>query len=295
MVRVLLWLAVGVGYVVLVWHGVTGDTGPMGWLNALQQQWSGGYSRKLSFVLLMLGVTVLASPVLLPLLLMGDPPPKPRPADAAAPAAPPRPGWQVALLAWVVPVALAWAGSLAWHAWDWWQQARDASAAFEPVSLASEAPLAAGQRVTLQGRLLWDRSVVRRDRGHSPPESTFVPVVDAGWRPGDPVRLVLQFDGADALAARRAAPAALRVRVQGAVPSAAAGVFAQGGAPLAPQAALGVQAAPPAVTPPFPVQGTVIVGGVLSAIWTLVVVAIGGALAREAWGRRRAARTGAGT
>jgi hypothetical protein len=50
MIRKALSILLPVGYVAMVWHGVTGETGPMGWLSALQQHWTGHYSRKLSFL-----------------------------------------------------------------------------------------------------------------------------------------------------------------------------------------------------------------------------------------------------
>jgi hypothetical protein len=46
-----------------VWYGVTGETGPMGWLDHWQQAASGSSSRGLSFLLLCLAVGLLAAPV----------------------------------------------------------------------------------------------------------------------------------------------------------------------------------------------------------------------------------------
>ena len=70
MIRKALWILLLVGYIAMVWHGATGDTGPMGWLNGLQQQWTGGYSRKLSFLVFCFGTIALSSPILL--LLFGS-------------------------------------------------------------------------------------------------------------------------------------------------------------------------------------------------------------------------------
>lgn len=41
MIRKLLWVMLPLGHVAMVWYGVTGDTGPMGWLNALRNLWDG--------------------------------------------------------------------------------------------------------------------------------------------------------------------------------------------------------------------------------------------------------------
>jgi len=115
MIRKALWMLLLVGYIAMVWHGATGDTGPMGWLNALRQHWTGGYSRKLSFMAFCFGTIALSSPILLPLLLTS--PAKPPSAVVPAPASKPTPGWKTAALAWSIPVALAWIATVLTAVW----------------------------------------------------------------------------------------------------------------------------------------------------------------------------------
>lgn len=68
-----------------------------------------------------------------------------------------------------------------------------------------------------------------------------MPLVDGAWREGDPVRFVARFESRE-LSAWRASDKnrqdATLARVDGAVPTAAFGVFAKAGATLAPSAAL---------------------------------------------------------
>jgi hypothetical protein len=118
MIRKLLWVMLLIGYVAMVWYGAIGETGPMGWLNALQQHWTGGYSRKLSFTVFCFGAITLSSPILLPLMLAPgckSSAAEVTPAAAAKPMSP----WQTGALAWCIPVALAWIATFGYHAYDW--------------------------------------------------------------------------------------------------------------------------------------------------------------------------------
>ena len=308
MIRKALWILLLLGYVAMVWHGVTGDTGPMGWLNALQQQWTGSYSRKLSFLVFCFGTLALSSPILLPLILMA--PAKPAaaslPADAQggatqpAPVAKPTSGWKTAVLAWIVPVALAWVATFGYHAWDWHLRQQDATQRYQPVSLADgAAPVANGSHIALPGRFLWDRTVVRRERGQV--ESTYVPVVDRAWREGDPVRFIAQFESRELDTWRaddKKRQDAILARVEGAVPTAAFGVFAKAGATLAPSASLIIAIAardgqPAQQQPAFALDNALMLALVLTAVWTVSVLAIALALAKQAWSERRRARRAA--
>jgi len=56
--EIFLIAAGGLAFLAFVWYGVTGETGPIGWLNDMQQSTSGHYSRKLSVTLLMLGASL---------------------------------------------------------------------------------------------------------------------------------------------------------------------------------------------------------------------------------------------
>lgn len=309
MIRTALWILLLVGYVAMVWHGATGDTGPMGWLNALQLQWTGSYSRKLSFLVFCVGTLALSSPILLPLMLTSPakPPSATSPAEpqreaVPAPATTPTSGWKTVAGTWSVPVALAWAATFGYHAWDWHVRGQDATQRYQPVSLsasASATPVSNGSRIALQGRFLWDRTVVRRERNQ--PESTYVPLVDGAWREGDPVRFIAQFESRE-LSAWRANDKnrqdAVLARVDGAAPTAAFGVFAKVGAALAPSAALIVPVAavdgqPAQMQATFDFDRALTIAAVLTAVWTVCVLAIALALAKQAWSERRRARRAA--
>ena len=304
MIRTTLWILLLVGYLVMVWHGVTGNTGPMGWLNALQQQWTGGYSRKLSFLVLCFGTIMLSSPILLPLMLASPAkPPSPTvpvqmqretaPASAGKLAR----GWKTVALAWGVPVALAWIATFGYYAWEWHLRTQDATQRYQPVGLADgAAPVANGSHIALPGRFLWDRTVVRRERGQA--ESTYVPVVDLAWREGDPVRFIAQFESRDVAAWRggdKKRQDAILARVDGAVPTAAFDVFAKAGATLAPSASLIVAVAaldgqPAQKQPAFAIDKALLFATVLSVVWTVSMLAIMLAFAKQAWSERRRAR-----
>jgi hypothetical protein len=304
MVRKALWILLLMGYVAMVWHGVTGDTGPMGWLNALQQHWTGGYSRKLSFLVFCFGTIALSSPILLPLVLTL--PAKTSSATAPVevhrealpvPDAKPASGWKTAALAWSVPVALAWIATFAYHAWDWHVRTQDVTQRYQPVSLGDGAArVANGSRIALQGRFLWDRTVVRRERSQA--ELTYVPVVDSAWREGGPVGFIAQFESRELSAWRngdktRRAP--ILARVDGAMPAAAFEVFAKAGATLTPSAALIVPVAavdgkPAQEQGAFDLEKALVLSTVLTAVWTATVLAIVLAYAKQAWSERRRKR-----
>ncbi len=304
MIRKALWILLLAGYVAMVWHGVTGDAGPMGWLNALQQHWTGGYSRKLSFLVFSFGVIALSSPILLPLILSAPAatPAEAPPVKAPEIAAQPISKWKAGLLGWGIPVMLAWVATFGYYGWEGHVRSQDASQPYEPVSLASGAPPASvsgSSRLALQGRFLWDRTVVRSERGMT--ESTYVPVVDLSWHEGESSRFVAQFDSRE-LPAWRAADKARRgpilARVEGAAPTAAFDVFAKMGAPLAPSAALIVPVAsadgrPAQPQPAFDLEQALLLSTVLTAVWTACALALALGLAKEAWSERRRARRAA--
>lgn len=297
MIRKTLWVLLLLGYVAMVWYGATGDTGPMGWLNALQQRWTGGYSRKLSFIVFCFGTIALSSPLLLPLILASPP----RPPGTAAPAIPDEPssGWKTAALTWSVPIALSWAATFGWHAWDWHVRGQDATRRYEPVNLAAgatAAPVSSGSHLALQGRFLWDRTVVRRERGKT--ETTYVPVVDRAWREGEPVRFIAQFESSELPAWRgndKTRQDAILARVDGSVPTAAFDVFANAGAKLARSAALVLPVAasdeqPTQKQAAFDLENALLISTVLTVIWTVCVLAIALAYAKQSWSERRRIR-----
>jgi hypothetical protein len=300
MIRKALWLLLLLGYVAMVWHGATGDTGPMGWLNALQQHWTGGYSRKLSFIVFCFGTIALTSPILLPLILAS--PPKPPATTAQGAPAEPASAWKTAVLTWGVPIALAWAATFGWHAWEWHVRGQDIAQPYEPVDLAASAtaaPVSRGSHLALQGRFLWDRTVVRRERGKT--ETTYVPVVALAWREGEPVRFIAQFESSEMPARRGSDPTrhdAILARVDGSVPTAAFDAFANAGAKLAPSAALVVPVAasdgrPVKKQAAFDLENALLISTVLTVIWTVCMLAIALAHVRQVWSERRRARSAA--
>lgn len=293
MIRKVLWILLLLGYVAMVWHGATGDTGPMGWLNALQQHWTGGYSRKLSFIVFCFVTIALTSPVLLPLILAS--PPKPPATTALDPPVEPASAWKTASFTWGVPIALAWAATFGWHAWDWHVRGQDVAQPYEPVDLAAgakAAPISSGSHLALQGRFLWDRTVVRRERGKT--DTTYVPVVDLAWREGEPVRFVAVVESSELPVWRgkdKLHQDTILARVDGGVPTSAFDVFANAGAKLAPAVSLVVPVAdsdgrPAQEQPAFELENALLISTTLTVIWTMCVLAI----ALAYWKQARAER-----
>ncbi len=239
-------------------YAVIGETGPVGWLNGLQAARSGSYSRTVSWfvmfvVLLVVGGLLLAAWILVRDRFLGGPP-APRPGQAPHALLgdlPPLPKvsmgfWPASFLALFALLVVAWGGVFAWHVLDWRQRDVDASSVYVAQRLArdvSAARPADGSHLALQGRLLWDRALVRRSTtgASSAPDEVFVPVVGADWRAGDAVRFVAQMGQADVWRLQHPADGAeapLRVRVDGAVPGATRPVFAKGESPLSDVAVL---------------------------------------------------------
>jgi len=243
----------------VMWYGATGETGVMGWLNNWQQQRFGSYSRSLSFLAMSMGGVIAGAAVWgLGLLLLEAPKPTVPPADAAstpelaeparspaAAAAPARRSfWRQTLRVWIIGAALCWGSMLAIATWDYTSRTRDAEDAYTPAVLTrgTLVPGAGkGSRYALQGRLLWDRSATRQARNSSTAETVFVPIVNADWQAGEPVRFVVQLGRAQAVALSRApadatpgtAAEPLLVRVTGQPPTPAVPVFSRAQAPLA--------------------------------------------------------------
>jgi hypothetical protein len=201
-----------------------------------------------------------------------------------------------------VPIALAWAATFGWHAWDWHVRGQDVAQSYEPVNLATAAtaaPVSKGSHLALQGRFLWDRTVVRRERGKT--ETTYVPVVDFAWREGEPVRFIAEFESGELPAWRgndKTRQDAILARVDGGVPTAAFDVFANAGAKLSPSAALVAPVAagdgqPVEKQAAFDLDNALLISTLLTAIWTVCLLAIALALANQAWSERRRARSAA--
>ena len=284
----------------LAWYATTADTGPIGWLNAMQASNTGSYSRALSAVILFAAVGLVAAPVLGLWAVLRKK--FPAPAPAARPGAPApmtfrdafEPGSVQALrlrrrtgfVAWAVGFVLIWAGVFAWNAWDWHQRLADANDSYAPLRLTRDARVArpdAGAHVALQGRLLWDRAVSKREKtGTSTVVTAYVPMVAADWRPGDAVQFVAQLEQGRAYWLQHRVPPVegpLLARVGAAIPTASRAVFQQEEAPPTDDAVLleviesqGGQVAD--ARPAFDLSMALILSAVFSGFWTFIALAV---------------------
>jgi len=290
------------GLIALCWYGVTGETGPIGWLNSWQNGHTGSYSRGLSFGILCVALTVIGALALGLRALLAPPASQPSgggpaaftaPADAkiaamsAAMTDRTRWRWRMYLKAWLVGLALVWAAVLGWHGWDYQRRAADARSDYTPLRLErNSAPPTPGasSHWALQGRLLWDRSAVQTTKSRTrETETVFVPVAPADWQPGDAVQFVLRLSRSEVWDLQHRAPAqqpqsqsqppTLKVRVEGAVPTPSHAVFQKNEAPLAATAVLvelvdrsGGPVSDP--DPRFDWGNARLVGAAISATWT---------------------------
>jgi hypothetical protein len=303
------WLLVMSGVLALGWYGYTGETGPMGWLNSWQVGHDGTYSRGLSFGILCLALAAIMTSAIRLRAMLGGRTRERKPGltaeqSAAAGAfahALVRSGWPTALLTWLVGVAIAWGGVLAWHGWVLQRRLDDANSRYPTLRIdhvtAAERP-ADGSHLGLQGRLLWDHALVRRQTdGGGEPEIVFVPVAASDWRDGDAVTFVAQLDReqADALRARiERADAPLLVRVMGTLPTATRPVFEKSGVPVAGTAVavdvIESQDGRVTARPTLAWANVVPLGMGLTALWTFGFGALAFALEVEA--RKRQERPG---
>jgi hypothetical protein len=159
-----------------------------------------------------------------------------------------------------------------------------------------------GRHLALAGRILWDHGLKRT--GTHQTEALFVPVTGDDWVPGDPVHFVAQMNRDQAarlqqlatLPKFRTPTGPLLVRVDGEIPTVTRPFFARDGAPVADSAVLVAVVDSQAgqvkdAKPQFDWKLTGILGGVFSALWTLMVGAVPLGMRVDAWKlRRRAAR-----
>jgi len=241
------------GLSALCWYGATGETGPMGWLNSWQNGNTGSYSRAISFAVLCFACVVIAAPVLGVWAAVARKSGARSGASRASFTAPADAKvaamavamndrtqwrWRMYLAIWLVGLALVWAVVLGWHGWDFHRRAADAGSDYTPLRLdrtTTVAHLDDGSHWALQGRLLWDRSVMHttKDRGIET-QTAFVPVAGADWRPGDAVQFVVRVPKSQVWALQHRADGAdapLLVRVDGAIPTPSRAVFQRVEAP----------------------------------------------------------------
>ena len=212
-----------------------GETGPIGWLNAAQQWAFGSYSRKMSLLALIVIGVVLWVPIGLVFGAFVETPA--RPAPAPAPAANKRSPVFWGALAWVVMMALVWGAAYGYAWWDLHQRSADSVAEYEPVELAGgmQSPGGGREHLALRGRVLGDHVVSRGSSNSTEIWQTLVPIVERGWREGDPVHFVIRLDRDGQSALREAARGALPllVRADGSVPTPALQVFDKMKSPIA--------------------------------------------------------------
>lgn len=180
-------------------YGLATDTGPAGWINAVQQMVFGRYMTKLTVVLLT-GLALLVVMLfwqLMHRLRPEDSSPEVLRASLAAPAgaAP----WRV-LIGWMLAlIAATWA--IAWGLYAWGQHTRqqDAEASYQPLVLraGAQAPTPSGQHIALQGKPLLDR--VLSHKGGAQSSYHLVPYVAEDWRPGQPVRFIVKVSALEEL------------------------------------------------------------------------------------------------
>ena len=239
--------------------GIAGDTGPMGWLNALQQDAFGSYSSKLSVLAGCMVFGVLVLPFAVDSVLNDA-------AKAVAaqsrpsieqPAAVPAPWpWGVKALLWLGALGLVWAAAIAGVAWQAQVRDADARAAYPPFRLEGVTEGATPERMALAGRWLWGHTVRKSTGSDSGTADVFVPIVATSWKDGDRVRVVARMTPFEARqqSGGRGDAATVRVKVDGAIPTPAIAVFERLRAPLAADAVLvavvpapGMEARPPGI------------------------------------------------
>lgn len=227
----LVLLGAGVGA-----YGSFTDTGPVGWLNALQQRLFGSYYGLVSFGLVMAAIALVGGALwdglarlmgrepdgVVGQVLLGPgraaPPPPPAPgrpivpgedpgaapAPAAAPAAPSAMGGTFFAIA-VVCSALAWIIGGALYLQKTRAAQEDATATYAAVTLTDGAPLPPGQptHLALQGIPVPEIQVVHHTDGGSSQREDYSlqPVVGIGWKPGSPVAFILRLDSGHRLPA----------------------------------------------------------------------------------------------
>ncbi|MET0336249.1 MAG: WYL domain-containing protein, partial [Caulobacter sp.] len=101
----------------------------------------------------------------------------------------------------------------------------DATATYEPVRLQrQQAPAPASAYLSIDGRLLWERTVTLTKGASKSIEYTLVPLVAEGWRDGEPVPYVVRVDNGNRYLAERARRAreAILARTDGGVAGPAA-------------------------------------------------------------------------
>ncbi len=245
----LLLLGLGIGF-----YGLATDTGPVGWLNALQQQILGSYSEFFSLMIVVFAVMGVGLVLWLwveKLLGLGTKgpggqpaPPKPPPPvmerGKIQPKRPASPGRTYFITA-VVITAATWVIGGALYGRRVMTLRDDASAVYQPVELldARPMPVLSGKHLALRGIPVPELAVVFKSG--SVEDYRLVAVVGLGWEPDHPVQVVARLETSQTLdqgsdsgqAPRELTQVELLVRRLGPVPVPALAEFRKMRAPLA--------------------------------------------------------------
>ena len=240
-------------------------------------------------------------------------PPAP-PAKAAVSAMAPAAGlsgWRLFLTVWLAFHALVWGGLFAWYGWDWHQRRADVVSSYDPWPLGRDVAAAlpgSGSHLALQGAApMWEHVLTRRSKnsGSSYAEAYYMPVATVDWRAGDPVHFVARFDHEQQLddlhrAAVDDTGGTVLVRLGGGVDAAVRPAFERNGVLVADDAvevtAVPSHAGRPTqADPPFDWMNLLVIGIIVTGLFTLLPLAGVLGLKREEWmERRRAARAARG-
>lgn len=154
-------------------------------------------------------------------------------------------------------MALVWAAAYGHAWWDLRQRSADSLAEYPTLELtaAMQSPDQGREHLALRGCVLGDHVVSRTSGSCKESWQTLVPIVERGWREGDPVHFVIRLDkhGSETLRDARRTADALLVRADGSVPTAALQVFEKMRSPIAHDAVavmpVATQGARPALVP----------------------------------------------
>ncbi len=195
-------------------HGMVTNTGPVGWLNALQQRMFGSYFNELSFAGVALGFWItgllllgLSSRLLGPGASRLEPPVQPEaPGGPGAPSLdgsqmPPegKTPWWRKLPALGVLVALTWILGGALYGWHVLELRQDARATYQPITLTDGVPLPAlaSNHLALRGFPVQELGVVFKSGAVE--DHRLIAMVGLGWEPDHPVPVVVKLDAGEKL------------------------------------------------------------------------------------------------
>lgn len=225
------------------------DSGPVGWINIVQQSIFGAYWAKgsvLGALLLLMLAGAVVFDVLGKLSDRGGATSMPATPQPARPAKPAMSHQRVLLTVYAGMVATTWIVGLSACAWLTHRQQSDNTAAYRPLTLGAGEPPAVrrGDHLALRAEVLTGHVLAHTtdSGGVRPGDTRFVPLAPPGWQSGQPVHFVVggppprEWTGFDRAPGSRRGSVVMTVlvRVDGDVPVVAAHEFGRLGVPLAP-------------------------------------------------------------